>query len=108
MKRIGKIESIDLSVGGYQDAAFGLSIKFKGEDWSGHYFDGPWGVGIKHREDRWTEQDRTNHFGKILRRINLLCTEAKVDCFRDLNGAPVEVELIGYRVEGFRILTEVL
>ena len=114
MKRIGKIKSIDLANGGYQNAAFGLDIEFNGkdengDDWNGYYFDGPWAVWMEWRKDnKWIEQDRTDHFGKILRKINELVIDAKVDSFLELKNVPVEVILSGCKVESFRILKEVL
>jgi len=115
MKKIGKIKSIDLSYGGYRDAAFGLNIAFTVKDEDGenddyyYYFDGPWAVHLKWRKDnKWTEQDRTNHFGNILRRVNELVDDAKVNSFSNLKNIPVEIELDRRRVESFRILKEVL
>lgn len=108
-KFLGKIESVRLGNGGYQDAMFGLSFYFR--------FDGgcgigtskeTWGLGTGCKGARWTEADRDREFAAIMRFIAQTMRDAKVDNFVKLKGVPVELEIENDKLKSWRVLTEVL
>lgn len=93
---IGKIESIKLGFGGYQDAMFGVSVTLSGKGWSVGDFKGTWG----HEPDKfckWTAEDQSKVFA-----------ETTLDDIGRLKGKPIEAEFEDGRLKSWRILTEVL
>ena len=108
-KKLGKISSLRFGFGGYQNTQLGISIKITGETWGVCDFYGTWGPKIKCTEHtNWTEQDRDAMYARTVRRIGELLIDAKVDCIRDLEGTPVEVEFEGQEMKSWRVLTEVI
>ena len=108
---LGKITSIKLGRGGYQDAMFGVSIGLGGEGWGVGDFVGTWDTSTvpKPETHKWTEADRDEWFAKVMRKISELCLDAKVDSMDKLVGVPVQVNFDEDRsLESWRILKEVL
>lgn len=107
-KRLGRIASVRLGKGGYDDAMFGVSVSLSldgGATGVGD-FKGFWGSypkGAKYTEEEWqSAHDGTYDW------LRKLMREAKVDDFTKLQGVPVEVTLDGMVLKSWRILTEVL
>lgn len=108
-KRIGKINSIRLGYGGYQDTQFGLSVDFTSKDgWGVCDFKGFWSIDIKSKNCKWTEIDRDASFAETMRLINKLLSQSNKKSLDQLKGTPVEVTFEGNRLKSWRILTEVL
>ena len=109
-KSIGKISSISLGYGGYQDAQFGLSVNFtsKKDSWEVGDFKGFWSTDTKSKGCKWTEKDRDASFAEIMRLINKLLSESNKQSLDQLKGTPVEVTFDGMSLKSWRILTEVI
>lgn len=107
MKKLGKISSIKLGRGGYQDAMFGLTISFSFDVCCGiGTFIGTWETRSKHAQysvEQWEKQ-----MLDVFVKIKELMHDAKVDDFNKLVGVPVEITLENDTFKDFRILTEVL
>lgn len=85
-KELGKISSVQLGFGGYEDAQFGISLSFSGSGWSVQTFE---------------NLDEEKVKGWLI--------NAKVKTLDKLVNIPVEIEFKDYNVfNNFRILTEVL
>lgn len=108
--KLGKIKSIHLGYGGYQEAQFGLSVDLGGDGWGVFDFvSGGWGTDVEPGHTyKWTEDDRTNGFAHVLRYVNRLLRDAKVKHLDDLANMPVEIIMKDRRLESWRILKEVL
>ena len=106
-KRLGKIQSIKIGDGGYQDAMFGVSFTLGGSGWGVGDFWGTWGI---ERSDycKWTEQDRQAEIAKTFWRLKTIMDDAKVHNANDLKDVPVEVTFDGNTLKEWRILTEVV
>lgn len=109
-KQLGKINSVYLGYGGYQDAQFGvwfdLSMKNSGvSDGRGVWAE--WSDGCK-----WSIEDQRDQFATIVEYIRDLCKEAGVKKLEQLKGLPVELTFdspgFSARLVSWRILTEVL
>ena len=112
-KRLGKITNVRFGLGGYQDCQFGLSLCFesKNESWGvNDFIAGGWSISRDCDSPfcKWTEKDRDDGFAKMVRRINQLLIDAKIDDVAKLKGKPVEVMFDGNCLKEWRILTEVL
>lgn len=108
-KFLGKIESVRLGNGGYQDAMFGLSLEFKFDKSYGiGTFKGAWGLGIDCKNTHWTEVDRDREFAATMRLMAQTMQDAKVDELAELKGVPVEVTIERGSLKSWRVLTEVL
>ena len=108
---LGKITSIKLGRGGYQDCMFGVSIGLGGEGWGVGDFVGTWDTDSipKKETHEWTEADRDQWFSKVMRKISQLCLDAKVTRMDKLVGIPVEITWkLDKSLESWRILKEVL
>lgn len=107
-KVLGKIEKCSFGFGGYQDAEFGLylSFNFKGSGIA-TFISGGW-ARDPDEHSKWTLEDQTVSYAKMVRRVRDTMTEAKVDDVSKLAGKPVEVEIVDNGFKSFRILTEVL
>ena len=106
-KYLGKIESVRLGNGGYQDAMFGLSLTFV-FGCAISTFNGTWGLDISCENARWTEDDRDREFAATMRLINQTMRDAKVKELSELKGIPVEVTIERWALKSWRVLTEVL
>ena len=108
-KTLGKIESVNIGLGGYQDAMMGISFNLShGGAWGVADFWGTWGLEIDSKGAKWTEADRDAKFAETMRKINRLLIDAKVDNVNQLKGKPIEVTCDGMSMVSWRILTEVL
>ena len=109
-KKIGKINSIRLGYGGYQNAQFGLTIDFTSskEAWGVIDFKGFWSTDTKSKGCKWTEKDRDSSFAETMRLINKLLSESNKQSLDQLKGTPVEVTFDGMVLKSWRILTEVI
>lgn len=112
-KRIGKITAAIFGVGGYQDAAFGLSLTFESKRgaWGvGTFINGGWCPGRidPDKHCQWTEEDRGRQQIEMCRKIAETLNAAAVDDVAKLVGKPVEVTFEGNRLKDWRILTEAI
>lgn len=111
-KQIGKIKSVCVGKGGYQNAMFGISFELGGPDWTVGDFEGAWGIKTPPHdittEAGWTEKDRTEAFSLTMRRMNQLICDAKVDCIAQLVNIPIEATFEGQKLQTWRILTEAI
>lgn len=57
---------------------------------------------------QWTEEERSQEYDRIMRKVSDLLAEAKVDYVHQLENIPVEVTMENRTFRDFRILTEVL
>lgn len=109
-KKLGKISSVKLGIGGYQDMMLGLYITFSFGSYDMVYSKQVWDSSrVKHVEGcKWTEEERDNEYAGIMRYISCLLKEAKVDSIDKLKGKPVELTIKDFELADWRILTEVL
>jgi len=110
-KRIGKIESVKLGYGGYQDVMFGISVTLtsKKDSWGVSDFKGTWGMTIEVSDrTEWTEEDRRKQYADTMVFIDELMQKAKVTDLNKLVNTPVEVTFDGNTLKEWRILEEVL
>ena len=107
---MGKLSKVKFGHGGYQESCLGLSVTISGYGWEFNDSKTAWDANlIKHSEYcRWTEQDRSEEYDKIMRYVSDLLAAAKVDSIDKLNGLPVEAEFDGNLLKSWRVLTEVL
>lgn len=106
--KIGKIRSISLGYGGYQDAMFGLSVELGSKDWGVGDFKGFWSMELDSKGCKWTEKDREKAFADTMKFVNELLKKAKKNHLGELKGIPVEVTFEHQRLKSWRILQEVL
>ena len=109
-KKLGKIESVQFGLGGYQDSQLGLSITLGDGSWGVGDFKGNWDAeSIKWSENcKWTEEDRDKGYSDTMRFLSKLLKDAKVRSVDKLKGIPVEVTFDGNTLKEWRVLTEVL
>lgn len=112
-KKIGKICAVTLGTGGYQEAGFGLSLKFESskDGWGvGAFVSGGWYPGIvdPDKHTRWTEDDRRKSMADLSYKIAEILRQAKVNDISKLKGIPVEVTFENNCIKDWRILEEVL
>jgi len=106
-KQIGKIRSVRLGSGGYQDAMFGLTFDLGGESWGCGDFWGTWRDGPSKNAD-WTKETQVKSQGAMIERLKTVMLDAKVSDFTKLAGVPVEVSFENMRLTSWRVLKEVL
>lgn len=109
-KELGKIKSIRVGMGGYQDAMFGVTFDLGGDGWGVSDFWGFWSPSrMKHSEHcKWTEASRLQALTDAFVRLDSLMKSAKVNDSMKLAGIPIEVSFEGTTLKSWRILTEVL
>ncbi len=105
-KEIGKIQSLKIGYGGYDDAMLGVSFTLGSDGWGVNDFDGTWAH--HHKSCKWTPEDQVKHLGKMLLRLRDLMDAAKVKTVAELRGKPVEVTFDGNKLKSWRILTEAI
>jgi hypothetical protein len=106
--QLGKIVSVRIGRGGYQDAQLGVSFALGGDGWGVGDFWGHWATRSASAE--WTAESRIVVLGEIFDRLGKLISEAKVEHAQELIGRPIEATFdspIG-RLVSWRILKEVL
>lgn len=103
--KIGKIESVKLGFGGYQNVMFGLTISFSDAEGSFYVeeFIGTWSYDPPERAE-WTKESQGKIFADVMFKIIEICKKANVDDFTKLQGCPVEICLNGDRLNSWRIL----
>jgi hypothetical protein len=106
-KKLGKIESVQFGLGGYQDCQLGLSITLGDGGWGVGDFRGNWDAQtIKWSETcKWTEEDRDKGYSETMRFLSKLLKESKVRSVDKLKGIPVEVTFDGNVLKEWRVLT---
>lgn len=103
--KLGKIQSIRLGPGGYQDAMFGVSFQLGSDSWGVGDFWGTWSE-VRAPEFALPRQEAQ---AAIFDRIRKLMEDSKVPDFSKLKGIPVEVEIYDNgALRDWRVLTEVL
>ena len=105
-KELGKISSVKLGYGGYQNAQFGFTFILEGKNSGCGDFIGTWA-----REPdsycTWTVEDQTIYWGDNMRSILNLMKDAKIHDFSELAGQPIEMTIENNQLRSWRILTEV-
>ena len=108
-KVLGKIKSIKMGYGGYQNVQFGVSIVLEGDGCGCGDFKGTWSLDIKRSKDtQWTEADRDKTFAETMRWLNDIMKQAKVKSLIELKNIPVEIIFVNNQLKEWRILSEVL
>lgn len=109
-RELGKIKSLRVGMGGYQDAMFGVTVELGGESWGVFDFKGAWSPSQMKRSEhaKWTDQERGEQILTAFVWLDQLLTDAKVSDAAKLAGKPVEVTFDGNMLKSWRLLTEVL
>lgn len=110
-KELGKIHKVRFGYGGYDNMMFGLTIELATRNGSVADFIGFWStrdIPTPSTFAEWTENTRTESYATLMRKLDELLAQAKVDDVTLLHGVPVELTFNGNRLESWRILTEVL
>lgn len=105
-KMLGKIKSVKLGTGGYDDAMFGIDFTLGGDGFGVCDFWGTWesySKGSKYSETDWLKSHAENYH-----RLMKLMKEAKVKNFTQLEGKPIEIVFNNGTLVSWRILSEVL
>lgn len=108
-KELGKILSVRLGSGGYQDAQFGIWFQFGNNGWGCGDGKGG-GTGKPSDHAKWTIEDKIKQQGDIMIWIEEIMKQAKVGDINKLVGVPVEIIFDSPygKMESWRILTEVI
>jgi len=111
-KELGKINSVKIGLGGYNDAMFGVTIGLEGKGWGvGDFISGGWDINIidRYPDCKWTESDRDKMQSDMIKKISNLLAQARVKNLEELKGKPVEVFFDeNNTLKEWKILTEVL
>jgi hypothetical protein len=105
-KELGKITSLRVGIGGYQDAMFGVWLQLGGRSWGVADGRGTWATrsdGAKFSMTEWRSE-----FADTMLWLADLCTSAGVQDAQALVGKPVEITFDGMKLDSWRILDEVL
>lgn len=106
--QLGKIEKVNLGMGGYQGVQFGYSFTLSGKGWGVQTeFKGHW-ADKSDETKKWTDSEREKHLGKAFSELCDLLKEAKVKKPEDLVGVPIEATFMNNTLVDWRILSEVL
>lgn len=106
--RLGKISRVKFGYGGYQESMLGLDLEFSGNNWSCGTFEGFWRPSGWTEGTRWTKNDLSSSFTRLINSIDSYLTDAKVMSVDKLLNIPVEVTIDGGVLKSWRILKEVL
>lgn len=104
---LGRIKSVTMGFGGYQDAMFGITFDMGGEGWGVADFWGFW-ASAPSENAQWNVDDQELALGKMSLRVIELLSKAKVDDVSKLRNVPIEVTFDGNALKAWRVLTEVL
>lgn len=109
-QKLGRIESIEFGLGGYNDCQIGLTVNLSGPGWGVYATKMAWDANrVKHSEFcQWTEADRDARYAEIVRYVSSLLKDAKVDSVSELKDKPIEATFDSRSLVSWRILTEVL
>lgn len=105
-KELGKITSLRIGTGGYQDAMFGVWLQLGGKSWGVADGRGTWAT--RSERARFSEEEWREEFAKSFLWLADLCEKAGVQDAQALVGQPVEIVFDGNKLESWRILEEVL
>jgi len=105
-KELGKIERVEVGMGGYEDAMFGVSFVLGGKGWGVGDFWGTWAN--RNEEAKWTVKEQSEVFAETSRRLIKLLEKAQVQTVGELKGKPVEATFEDQRLKSWRLLDEVL
>lgn len=105
-KELGKITSLVVGYGGYDDAMIGISIGLGGDHWGCADWRGTWAHRPEYAE--WAEETQIKHWGEAMKWLRDLMDDAKVKSSNRLVGVPVEVTFVANKLYSWRILKEVL
>ena len=110
VKELGKITNVSFGLCGYQDCCIGIKFTLEGKGWGVCDEKSGWDANLIKCTDRckWTEEDRSESYNKIIRCISNLLRDAKVDDISKLKNIPVEVVFDNNTLKSWSILTEVL
>ena len=106
---LGRIVSVKLGDGGYDDAMFGFTFYLStGSGGSVCDFWGTWGH-EPNESCKWTKTEQNEVFLDCFLRVKKLMKQAKVSNFNQLKNVPIEITWDDKnRLKSWRILTEVL
>lgn len=106
-KELGRIQSAEFGMGGYQDAQFGISFSLGGNSWGVSDFRGGWGMKPSPNA-KWTEAENTAVIGAACDWVRDILSAANKRHVSDLIGVPIEASFDGLKLSSWRVLTEVL
>jgi hypothetical protein len=102
----GKIKSVRLGNGGYQDTMYGFTFVLGSGAWEVMDF---WGTWADHSEScKWSIADQEQEFLASFMRVKELMQDAGVSDLSKLKNVPVEIAFGGNTMKWWRIMTEVL
>jgi hypothetical protein len=104
---LGKIDSVHVGFGGYQDACFGVTFTIRGKAWGVGDFWGTW-AHEPGEYSKWTTEEQSAIFADTSRRLIELLNKAGKSDVSQLAGIPLEVTFDGTRMVSWRVLEEVL
>lgn len=105
-KWLGRIVRAEFGFGGYDDAMMGLSLTFEGPSVGTSTFEGTWATRSERCER--TVEDQRALFAGAVETLRDTLRAAKKRHVAQLVGVPVEVTVVGGRMESWRVLTEVV
>ncbi len=103
---LGKVQSVRVGYGGYQDAEWGVWFTLGGKSWGVSSGKGCWADWDKHC--KWTPEDQRKTFAEVMEYMRDLCKDANVQDVAGLKGVPVECAFDGMLLKSWRVLGEVL
>ena len=106
-KVLGKIRSVKIGFGGYDDVQFGIRFSLGGEGYGVQDFWGFWGHNAPSGA-KWNEESRRKHFGETFYKIWELMKKAKVQDANKLEGIPIEITFNNGMLVSWKVLEEVL
>lgn len=104
---LGKIQSVRVGMGGYQDVQMGVWFVLSGTSWGVHDGHGTWSTD-RTEHCKWTEGDRNAIFAEVMHKIMELLKQSSRSSVDDLVGLPIEATFDGNTLRSWRLLTEVL
>jgi hypothetical protein len=105
-KELGKITSVRLGKGGYDDACFGITFQLRFGGYATTDLKGQWAnykEGSSYSKEKWEQG-----YLETMLFIHKIMSEAKVDDLNKLVNTPIEVTSEGMKMVSWRVLTEVL
>lgn len=105
-KELGKIQSVRVGSGGYQDAMWGVWMTLGGGGWGVSDGRGTWATRDKHA--KYSEQERRDAVADAFLWAADVCAQAGKSYIPDLVGTPVECTFDGMTLKSWRVLAEVL
>lgn len=105
--QLGKITFIDFEL---EDGRMCLSVSLSGPGWDVADSKRFWSTEVLPDTPHynWTENDRSNAFAAMVRKVSDLLIASKKKRLKDLVGTPVEVKFQAGALQSWRVLEEVL